>query len=132
MFLENTWSKISAWFKDRSDRMKLIKSFNEQAKTSFIKGETPTVLKASISRGVAQNKHEFSSWFNSGFRITALSGRQLTKDETVCLGHIILSDIVLVRRLIVLGWDTLEVCSAGNYGCRWKLTEYANVGLMLE
>ena len=132
MFFENTWYIISAWFKERSDRLKLIKGFNDQAKTSFIRGETPTILKASISRGLSQNKHEFSSWLNSGFRITALSGRQLTKDETICIGQIVLSDTLLVRRLIVLGWDTLEVRSEGNYGCRWKLTDYANVGLMLK
>lgn len=127
MFFENTWNKITAWFHDRSERAKLIAGFNEMSRESFVKGETPTVLKASSSRGCSEYKHEFSTWFNSGFRIQALSGRQLSKKEMELIGLVILSDTTLVRRLIVLGWDTLEVCdNIGGFGCRWSLVEYAN------
>lgn len=133
MFFENTWNKITAWFHDRSERAKLIAGFNEMSRESFVKGETPTVLKSSSSRGCSAYKHEFSTWFNSGFRIQALSGRQLSKNEMKLIGQIILSDTTLVRRLIVLGWDTLEVCdNTGGYGCRWSLIEYANNRGFLE
>ena len=86
-----------------------------------------------MSKGVTEYKHEFSAWLNTGFRIQALAGRQLTKEETIFLGNVILQNKELVRRLVALGWDTLEVHSdRGNYGCRWKLIDYANIGLMLE
>lgn len=109
MILENIWYRISAWFDDCSERAQLIKSFNDKAKESFINGETPTVLKACSSKGISKNKHSFSSWFNTGFRIQALSGRALTKQEMELIGKVILSNKTLVRKLIVLGMDTLEV-----------------------
>lgn len=133
MFFENTWNIIATWFSDRKERSLLIRDFNNRARMSFISGKTPTALKASTSRGLPQYRHEFSAWFNTGFRIQALAGRQLTKKETMTIGQVVLSDTILVRRLIVLGWDTLEVYgNCGQYGCRWCLTDYANVGLMLE
>lgn len=133
MIFENIWYKITAWFEDCSERAKLIKSFNDKAKESFISGATPTVLKASSSKGLSKNRHTFSSFFNTGFRIQALSGRPLTRNEMELIGKIILSDKTLVRKLIVLGWDTLEVHdNSSRYGCRWCLTDYANINLMIE
>ena len=127
MFFENTWNRITAWFHDRSERAKLIAGFNEMSRESFVRGETPTILKSSSSRGCSAYKHEFSTWFNSGFRIQALSGRQLSRKEMELIGQVILSDTTLVRRLVVLGWDTLEVCdNTGGYGCRWALIEFAD------
>lgn len=132
MLFENTWNAITAWFADYQERMLLVREFNQRARLSFVSGETPTVLKASISRGVSSYKHEFSSWLNTGFRIQALSGRPLSKEEMMAIGQIILSDTILIRRLIVLGWDTLEIHDdRGRYGCRWCITEYANIGLMI-
>lgn len=37
MFFENTWTKITTWFRDRSERQKLIRGFNEMSRESFIK-----------------------------------------------------------------------------------------------
>lgn len=129
MLFENSWNRIVEWFKDRSERAKLVRSFNESARSAFISGLAPTALKASISRGCPEYRHEFSAWMNTGFRIQALTGRQLDKAEIVIIGHVILSNETLVRRLVVLGWDTLEIhCDAGRYGCRWRLSEYANIG----
>ena len=109
----------------------MIKSFNVKAKDSFVRGETPTVLKASSSRGVSENRHLFSSWHNTGFRIQALSGKALTKSEMELIGKVILSDKTLVRTLIVLGWDTLEVHDdSSRYGCRWCLRDYANINMI--
>lgn len=133
MAFENIWYKIRAWFDDYSERAKLIKSFNDSAKESFICGESPTILRASSSKGLRQNRHAFSSWMNTGFRIQALSGRPLTKQEMELIGRVILSDKMLVRKLIVLGWDTLEVHDDSCcYGLRWRLTDYASVQLMIE
>lgn len=123
--LDNTWNNILDWFRDRSERAKLVRSFNESARTSFVAGIAPTLLKASISKGESSYKHQFSNWLNTGFRIQAFTGRVLTKDELIHIGKVILDDDVLVRRLIVLSWDTLEIHGdAGTYGCRWQLKDY--------
>jgi hypothetical protein len=67
--------------------------------------------------------------FNSGFRIMACSGHQLSKQDIVNIGLVVLNNDVLVRRLVVLGWDTLEVhCDVGNHGCRWQLRDYMMLG----
>lgn len=122
---ENFWNSIIDWFQDRSERAKLVRSFNESARNSFVAGIAPTLLKASISKGESSYKHQFSNWLNSGYRIQAFTGRVLTKDELMHIGKVILNDSVLVRRLIVLGFDTLEIHGdAGTYGCRWQLKDY--------
>ena len=95
------------------------------AKNSFVIGQAPTLLKASLSRGNNAYKHRFSNWLYSGFRIQAFAGRSLTKNELISIGNAVLNDDVLVRRLVVLGWDTLEVHGdVGNFGCRWQLKDY--------
>jgi hypothetical protein len=122
---ENTWNNIIDWFRDRSERAKLVRSFNESAKNSFVNGIAPTLLKASISKGESSYKHQFSNWLNSGYRIQAFTGRILSKDELMYVGKVILDDSILIRRLIVLGFDTLEIHGdAGIYGCRWQLKDY--------
>ena len=45
------WYKIVEWFRDRSDRQKLIFEFNTSAKQSFIIGIAPVLLNASTSKG---------------------------------------------------------------------------------
>lgn len=116
---------LKEWFSDRKERRELIYDFNKSAKNAFIIGIAPTLLKASMSKGCSDYKHRFSAWPNSGFRITAFSGRQLTKSELITIGDTIIYDDMLVRRLVVLGWDTLEVQGdQGQYGCRWQLRDY--------
>jgi hypothetical protein len=123
--ISNAWNNILSWFRDRSERSILIRSFNESARNSFIAGKTPTLLKCSISRGERSYKHQFSNWLNTGFRIQAFTGRVLSKEEILHIGKVILSDELLIRKLVVLGWDTLEVLGdAGNYGCKWQLKDY--------
>ena len=133
MSLPNIWNNILAWFQDLSERNALVRNFNMKAKEAFISGSMPTMLKCSISRGCREYKHQFSAWLYTGFRIQALAGRALTKDETEAIGRVVLSDVNLVRRLVALGWDTLEVHSySGRYGLRWKLIEYTNINYLLQ
>lgn len=133
MSLPNIWNNILAWFQDMSERNLLVRNFNQNAKDAFISGSMPTMSKCSVSRGCREYKHQFSSWIYTGFRIQALAGRALTKDETEAIGRVVLSDINLVRRLVSLGWDTLEVHSdSGRYGLRWKLIEYTNINYLLQ
>lgn len=121
----NTWNNIITWFKDRSERAKLIRSFNESARNAFVTGVAPTLLKASISRGDRSYRHQFSNWLNSGFRIQAFTGRSLSKDEIIAIGNVILADDTLIRKLVVLGWDTLEIHGdQGFYGCKWQLKDF--------
>lgn len=121
----NTWNKIVEWFQDRSERSKLIRSFNESARTAFVAGNAPTLLKASISKGERAYRHQFSNWLSSGFRIQAFTGTQLSKKELVFIGSVIIADSALMRKLVVLGFDTLEICGdVGQYGCRWQLKDY--------
>lgn len=122
---DNIWNNILDWFRDTSERTKLVRSFNESARSAFVAGIAPTLLKASISKGERAYKHQFSSWMNTGFRIQAFTGRVLTKDELIHIGKVILDNSVLVRRLVVLGWDTLEIHGdAGQYGCRFQLKDF--------
>ena len=132
MLFVNTWNNIILWFSDRSERNRLVRSFNRSAREAFVKGLAPTMLKASISRGKSEYKHQFSAWINTGFRIQALSGRALTRNEMVVIGQVVLHDTGLVRRLVALGWDTLEIHDdTGAYGCRWKLIDHDNMGGLL-
>ena len=122
---KNTWNNILDWFRDTSERNRLVRSFNESARMSFIEGIAPTLLKAKISKGEKSYKHQFSHWLNTGFRIQAFSGRELTKNEIIHIGQVILDNDLLVRQLVVLGYDTLEVHGdVGAYGCRWQLRDY--------
>lgn len=126
--LDNLWNDILDWFEDRSERSNLIRSFNTSAKSAFIMGIAPTLLKAKISKGNSAYKHQFSNWMNTGFRIQAFAGRQLSKNELIKIAKVVMSDEVLVRRLIVLGWDTLEVhTDSGNYGVRFQLKDHLSL-----
>ncbi len=133
MGLANLWNNIIQWFSDRDQRNDLVRDFNNNAKYAFINGVAPTCLKASISKGDSSYRHEFSKIRYTGFRIQALSGgRQLTRGEMKTIGEVILADQALVRRLVVLGWDTLEVHDQTcTYGLKWKLIDYAQI-YMLE
>lgn len=125
----NVWYALKRWFSDRSDRLRLLEDFNRSARAAFVSGEVPTLLEARVSRGNSAFKHQFSNWLNSGFRIKALSGRQLTRQELVFIGEVVLADQAMTRRLVVLGFDTLEVhCDVGNYGCRWALKDFLLIG----
>ncbi|MFM2191730.1 MAG: hypothetical protein RLZZ118_687 [Bacteroidota bacterium] len=127
------WHKIielKEWFGDMAERYYLVKDFNKAAKMSFINGIAPTLLEAKISQGGEPDfKHSFSKWLGGGFRIKALAGRPLEKSELIEIGKVVLENEELTRKLISLGWDTLEVHSnEGNKGCKWALKNYANIG----
>lgn len=123
--ITNIWVRIWEWFQDNNDRRKLINGFNRSAREAFVSGVAPVVLEARVSKGNKEYRHQFSNPFNSGFRIKALSGYQLSRQDTINIGEVILANQQLVRRLVVLGFDTLEVHSdVGSHGCRWQLHDY--------
>lgn len=125
----NFWIKILEWFQETKERHTLIMGFNQSAKEAFVAGVMPVLIEARQSHGNPNNKHSFSHWLYSGFRIKVYSGQQLNKQDIILLGQVVLGNPVLVRRLVVCGFDTLEVhCDTGNYGCQWRLKEYMQIG----
>lgn len=118
---------IADWFGEMVERHQLVRDFNKAAKNSFIVGDAPTLLESKITRGESAYRHAFSKWLYSGFRIKALSGRALTKSELIEIGKVVLDNDVLTRKLVSLGWDTLEVHSNEGYtGLKWSLKEFVN------
>lgn len=127
--LANWWNRTLEWFHDRKDRASLIRGFNQSARNSFIMGDSPVLMEAYISRGDSSYRHSYSKWMASGFSIKVLSGRQLSKAEMIAIGSTVLSNETLMRRMVVLGWDTLEVhCDIGGIGCKWQIKEFLQLG----
>jgi len=126
------WYKIVQildWFGDMADRYKLIRDFNTAAKNAFIGGFADTLLEARITMGESSYRHTFSKFMGGGFRIKALSGRPMARFELIEVGQIILDNEMLIRKLISLGWDTLEVNDKfGAIGCKWPLKDFAHIG----
>lgn len=123
--IANFWNRVLDWFEDRRDRTRLVRSFNKSAKSAFISGAVPTLLSASVSKGDRAYKHSHSHWMYSGFRIAVFSGRQLSRPELRDVGLTVLDNPELSRRLVVLGFDTLEVQpNAGTFGLKWRLRDF--------
>ena len=120
---------IADWFGEMAERYRLLRDFNMAAKKSFIAGKALTLLEAKITRGESEYRHAFSKFLGGGFRIKALSGRPLAQSELVEIGKVVLENEELVRKLIALGWDTLEVhANEGFKGTKWPLKDFANIG----
>lgn len=125
--------EVREWFGEMAERYRLLKDFNKAAKVSFVNGVAPTLLEAKITKGDPSYKHAFSKWRGGGFRIKALSGRNLEKSELIEIGRVVLDNEVLTRKMISLGWDTLEVhANKGYNGVKWSLKEHANIGAYLN
>lgn len=110
-----------------SERRKLIEEWNNNARVAFIQGAVPSLLEVSTSVGNSDYRHALSKFFLSGFRIKVKSGRSLTKEELLSIGRIILHNTELVRRIVVLGWDTLEVYDfTTKNGYQWAFKDFMN------
>lgn len=121
----NAWNNILGWFQNISERDKLIRQFNNAARNAFICGDVPTLIKSKKSKGYKGYKHSYSNWLCSGFRVEAFAGVELSKAEIIAIGEVILNDATLVRKLVVLGFDTIEMHGdKGYYGCRWQLKDH--------
>lgn len=121
------WDCMSSWIKDVKDKKVVIKEFNNAAQYSYVNGIVPYQLKSSFSRGNKNYKHSTSAWLNSGFRITVLTDKLISENELNRIGLSLLTNSKVVRFLITLGWDTLEVVNnKGENGIQWELTRWAN------
>jgi len=120
---------IADWFGEMAERYRLVRDFNRTAKNSFIMGTADTLLEARITQGDSNYKHAFSKFMGGGLRIKAMAGRPMEKSELIEIGKTILDQEELVRKLISLGWDTLEIHSnKGHQGVKWPLKQYAHMG----
>lgn len=127
------WNQLIEWFGDARERYILIRDFNKSAKNAFILGEAPTLLEAKITMGSSEFRHAFSKFMGGGFRIKALSGQPLPKNELIEIGKVVLDNEQWVRKLMTLGWDTLEVHDLkGFHGCKWALKNHAKLGGYLK
>lgn len=116
------WNRIIAWFSELSEKQRCVNDFNRAAKEAFICGNVPVYMKADISRGNRAYRHNMSSFLFSGFRIRTVSGRFLTRDEIESVGATISSNSTLMRKLVTLGFDTLEIYSPeGSLVKDWRL-----------
>ncbi|MFM7014771.1 hypothetical protein [Flavobacterium sp.] len=126
------WEQIkqvfTSWFENRKDREHLIRDFNKSSRAAYIAGIVPTLFEAKISVGDSRYTHAFSKWAAGGFRIKALTGRNLNRSEMEEMGKVVLVNSALVRNLVSLGFDTLELHSdVGNIGLKWELKKYIDV-----
>ena len=127
------WHRLIDWFSDVRERYKLVRDFNSMAKQAFINGYAPTLLEARTTIGCLDYRHAFSKFMAGGFRIKALSGIALEKNQLIEIGKVVLDNEELVRKLVALGWDTLEVHDIkGFQGYKWPLKDYAKIGGFLQ
>lgn len=126
------WHKIIDvydWFGELAVRIKVVRDFNRAAKFSFIAGQAPTLLEVKTTRGDSNYRHAFSKWMAGGFRVKALSGKPLPQSGLVEIARVVLDNEELVRKLVALGWDTLEVHdNKGFQGVKFPLKEYVRIG----
>ncbi len=88
----NFISNIQDWFNDFSERRRLVRNFNLSARDAFVAKLAPTLLEGSISMGESAYKHAFSKFLAGGFRIKALSGRPLNRQEMVSIAQVVLNN----------------------------------------
>jgi hypothetical protein len=116
------WNLVVDWFRERNDRQIFMRDFNNSAKMAYLTGQTDILLKASISYGNSNYRHAFSKFMAGGFRIKAEGGRPLGREEVMSIGNSIIGNPIIVRTMITLGWDTLEVHpSNSSSGLQWRL-----------
>ena len=119
------WDRILNWFSDIKERNNFLRDWNRSAKEAYIAAMVPTLLEARTTMGTLDYRHEFSKFMAGGFRVKALSGKPMSREELAEIGNIILSNDVLVRKLVSNGWDTLEIHdSSGVLGLKWQLKKY--------
>jgi len=118
----SVWNKIVNWFGDSIERGRIVKEFNIHAASAWDNGRSPHCLRAEVTSGDSNNKHSFSKW-KSGFRIKATGDTQMNRSTCSVIALVILSNQLLVRRLIRCGFDTLEIYGDSGNGYSTPLKE---------
>lgn len=122
------WNKIISWFSNQKERKLVVDEFNRSARDAFVADIVPVYLKAEISRGNSSFKHAFSHFFLSGFRIRTMTGRYMSATEVEEVGQAVVSNQELTRKLVTLGFDTLEIMNPeGKKVKEWQLTSLLQI-----
>ena len=128
--------KITEWFvPDSVARRKFVDEFNMNAKVSFTNLLVDSLLEAEICSGKEDSnyRHELSApLFASGLVINVQAGSQVTLDDILLIGKIVLSDEAIVRRMYVLHWDTFVIkdTRTGKY-VDWAIKDFVHLGGLL-
>jgi len=110
------------------ERKALITSFNEIAHMTFVSGNSDRLLRAKSTIGDTNYKHSMSRFFMSGFRIEIRNGSSVSSDEILLIGKIFTSNKHLLRQLMALGYDTLEVYAKDSNKYRnFNISGYASL-----
>ncbi len=116
---------IYKWFADIKERNGFLREWNRLAKEAFIEGDIPTLLEAKTTIGSFEYRHDFSKFMAGGFRVKALSGKALSKEDLLRIGNMILNDEKRVKQLVAHGYDTLEVHdNVGDIGLKWQIVKH--------
>lgn len=126
---------VGFFVKDSAERRRFVNEFNLNAKYFFQSLSVDTLLEAKMSIGNSDSsyRHELSApTMVSGLTIEATAGAQISVDDIVMIGRIILSDQVLVRKMFVLHWDTLIVKDSrtGKF-VDWRIRDFISFGGLL-
>lgn len=126
---------VGFFVKDSAERRRFVNEFNLNAKYFFQSLSVDTLLEAKMSSGNSDSsyRHELSApTMVSGLTIEATAGAQISVDDIVMIGRIILSDPVLVRKMFVLHWDTLIVKDSrtGKF-VDWRIRDFISFGGLL-
>lgn len=111
------------------DRMRIINQMNKAFEESFYTGELDRMCKVSISMGHQPFAHEMSSLsFRSGFKISIENDSSLKESEIEELASYVTENVVFVRQLMSLGFDTL-IIKGKTLGTNriYALKRYANL-----
>lgn len=92
------------------ERVRIMSQMNTAFKEYFTTGEFNRLCKVSISSGNSAFAHEMSSlWIRSGFKITIENDYSLRESEINELASYITDNVVFVRQLLAMGFDTLTI-----------------------
>jgi hypothetical protein len=107
---------IKKWLTSKNEKFNIVAEFNESYANDWDKGDSPFLISASIVKGNKDYKHSSSDTF-SGFRVTINTKQSLNDEVFVTIEKSIASDQELIRKLIRVGFDTLEIFrSSSSHG----------------
>lgn len=129
--------RVTEWFvRDSAARKRFIDEFNDNAKMNFSNLQVDSLLEAATSWGNDDSKyrHELSApLFASGLEIRVRAGSEISVDDILLIGKIILCDEYIVRRMYVLHWDTLIIKDLRtNRYVDWAIKDFIHLGGILS
>jgi hypothetical protein len=102
----------------------IINSLNILFEEQYIKGLTDRLIVVSVTKGDKSYKQSMSvNSLRSGFMLLIKNDDQLSITEAQEISEIILNDKPFIRKLIILGFDTLVVKGNNTQTLKFKLSD---------